>query len=663
MFLSNSFRDHLIRLSELNEAGNENLQLYRDAADPNIFDRKERVHYLTLDKDALVLVANGKGGMRMVHSITNLGGNFFRPDDKIVCLQGTSNSATPLLLDMTSLNQTVSFEAPKLDDFLECKTIEDVSNLKSIKKNKFECLQYTILAPYQAKAILRSESTDPREWFLAAKKAAEDFDESKEELVNSATHHNKNLFSILWGAINNKLVEGSVIVDSDDNELRAFQTKRLSECILPAIPAGGPTVQSNASESTLNQLSAAISNMVETNERANALRALEIERVKENDESKKDRIKKWMHETTIRMFKNASSSDGIRHAEDLTDEFKRFFNSESVGAAGKQLIYDLANLGSEGAVICEGALHAMYHGDFVPVIAGAVGRLSPFSFSASSYLKSSQNDNFTMIHLMNTTNRPMTREQIQSSMKQTVLAPKTYHEMMESAEIFGHILVLFTGSESKISVIWNLVVSKLRRCKIQIEQMYFQDKDICAKIMYGLDIQCQQWLRECLACEDREDVDDSYLDFGPIIRSIELQTLSISLPAQFKVLKLGGDNNEIADELSRNGGGGGDGGGGGNRNGKRKREGEDRRVKNENQFEAFKLQENEDYKIFTGKDNVKARPRFNNKSRICNKWNIKGMCFNDCAHKDSHVPHSEYSQQQKDDFLKWMTQCCQANQS
>jgi hypothetical protein len=131
---------------------------------------------------------------------------------------------------------------------------------------------------------------------------------------------------------------------------------------------------------------------------------LEIERVKDNDESKKDRIKKWMHETTIRMFKNASSkSDRIRHVKDLTDEFKRFFNSESVGAAGKQLIYDLAKLGSKGAVICEGALHAIYHGDFVRVIAGAVGRLSPFSFSASSYLKSSQNDNFTMIHLMNTT--------------------------------------------------------------------------------------------------------------------------------------------------------------------------------------------------------------------------------------------------------------------
>jgi hypothetical protein len=118
-----------------------------------------------LDKDAVVLVANGKGGMRMIHSITNLGGNFFRPDDQIVCLQGILNSATALLLEMTSLNQIVSFEAPKLDDFLECSTVEDVIDLKSVKKNKFECLQYSILAPFQAKAILQSESTEPGNGF------------------------------------------------------------------------------------------------------------------------------------------------------------------------------------------------------------------------------------------------------------------------------------------------------------------------------------------------------------------------------------------------------------------------------------------------------------------------------------------------------------------
>jgi hypothetical protein len=537
MLLSNSFRDYLIRLSELNEPGNENLQLYREAADPSLTNEKERARYLTLDKNAAVLIANGKGGMTMIHSITNLGGNFSRPDDKIVCLQGLSNSATALELNMESLNQVASFQAPKLDEFQECNTIEDVANLKSTRHNKFECAQFVILAPFQAKAILQSESTDPRDWFLAVKKAAEEYDENKEELTNSASHHNKFLYSVLWGAINEKLSEVRVIVDSDDNELRAFQTNRLSECILPAIPAGAPTVQSHASEGTINQLTVALSNMAETNERANALRALEIERIRENDETKKDRVKKWLHDTTVRMIKNAMSINGERPAEEFSDEFKNFINSPTVGAAGKQLMFDLASLGSEGVIICEGALYAMYYGDFIPAIPGTVGRLSPFSFSAGLNAGSEQNANFTVIHLMNTANRPMTYEQIQASMKQTVLAPKGYHGMMEVAEIYGNVLSIFFGCESKISVTWKKeVVSKLKQCRSQIDQMSSQDDTICSKIMYAADIQCQQWLRNCLACEDREDVDDSYLDFSSIIRSVELQQINISLPAQFKVL-------------------------------------------------------------------------------------------------------------------------------
>ena len=54
----------------------------------------------------------------MIHSITNLGGSFSRPEDKIVCLQGILNLATVLQLDMKSFNQMVSFEALKLDDLL-----------------------------------------------------------------------------------------------------------------------------------------------------------------------------------------------------------------------------------------------------------------------------------------------------------------------------------------------------------------------------------------------------------------------------------------------------------------------------------------------------------------------------------------------------------------
>jgi hypothetical protein len=124
------------------------------------------------------------------------------------------------------------------------------------------------------------------------------------------------------------------------------------------------------------------------------------------------------------------------------------------------------------------------------------------------------------------------------------------------------------------------------------------DKKIFAKILYGMDLQCQRFSKDCMICSNREDVDDSYLDWSQLIRSIELQTVCFTLPAQFNSKEPGTDNT-AGDDLSPNGGGGGRG-----RNGKRKRDDEDRRVRNEAQFEQFKLQANENYKIFTGRDNA-----------------------------------------------------------
>jgi hypothetical protein len=42
--------------------------------------------------------------------------------------------------------------------------------------------------------------------------------------------------------------------------------------------------------------------MNENNEKANALRALEFQRAKENDEKKTNRIKKWLDENNMRML-------------------------------------------------------------------------------------------------------------------------------------------------------------------------------------------------------------------------------------------------------------------------------------------------------------------------------------------------------------------------
>jgi hypothetical protein len=105
--------------------------------------------------------------------------------------------------------------------------------------------------------------------------------------------------------------------------------------------------------------------MNKTNEKTNALRALEFERVKEKDDEKKDRTKKWIHESVQQMIFNTMLEDGERPATDYTEPFKTIFNSDSTGAAMKQMAYELLKQGCEGVNICEGAMNAIYHGDLL----------------------------------------------------------------------------------------------------------------------------------------------------------------------------------------------------------------------------------------------------------------------------------------------------------
>jgi hypothetical protein len=92
ILLANSFKERLVRFSELNKAANKNLELNEKSSNPILSEIKERVHFLTMDNEGVCLVSNGQGGVIVIHSITNLGGNFARPEDKMVCLHMVSQT-------------------------------------------------------------------------------------------------------------------------------------------------------------------------------------------------------------------------------------------------------------------------------------------------------------------------------------------------------------------------------------------------------------------------------------------------------------------------------------------------------------------------------------------------------------------------------------------
>ena len=67
----------------------------------------------------------------------------------------------------------------------------------------------------------------------------------------------------------------------------------------------------------------------------------------------------------------------------------------------------------------------------------------------------------------------------------------------------------------------------------------------------------------------------------------------------------------------------------------------DRRVVNEHAPVAFRLLDNEDYKSTFANKHIEARPKWNDKCRMCRHWFTLGYCFANCKHKDGHIPECE----------------------
>ena len=79
-------------------------------------------------------------------------------------------------------------------------------------------------------------------------------------------------------------------------------------------------------------------------------------------------------------------------------------------------------------------------------------------------------------------------------------------------------------------------------------------------------------------------------------------------------------------------------------------------VQNEDQIEEFKLKPGESWRDNICGKCTDDRPAWKGhaKVKMCIRWHIKGDCFGDCKHKDSHVPANEVPEKEKGNFRKFL---------
>ena len=171
----------------------------------------------------------------------------------------------------------------------------------------------------------------------------------------------------------------------------------------------------------------------------------------------------------------------------------------------------------------------------------------------------------------------------------------------------------------------------------------------------NIDTRFQLWLDDCMSAPSRNQVDDSILNFSPIIEAIRFGTFAVTLPLTFATPKdkntpapTGGakrqerkddDDNQAKKKKGRTQG----------------REGG--RVTNDSPPASCNLQQGETWGTHFANKGVADRIDWNGTCKMCPRWFIRGFCFPNCVNTASHVKSEEIPADKLTAFEGFMRTC------
>ena len=239
--------------------------------------------------------------------------------------------------------------------------------------------------------------------------------------------------------------------------------------------------------------------------------------------------------------------------------------------------------------------------------------------------------------LVNQLGTGQTLSEISKAAKQIVYLPKNFHELSNQMNYGKAAFEIVTGDDSHLSSQLDLFARDLNKIKQKIKARFASDKMFGAKILFAVDGKIQNYLENCRMAEDRSEVDDSILNFEEITRDISNNRFFIDLPPSFTAV-------EKVDPPPSNE----------KKKGKRKRGDDSNRVvRNPDPIDGICLRAGEDFgKIFAGKL-IDQRPKWGNK-KMCTRWHLRHVCFEDCVHKASHVPKDKVSEEKAKEMKEYV---------
>ena len=510
-----------------------------------------------------------------------------------------------------------------------------------------------LMAPFLSDALFDEKSTQPLELIILAREAAVDFDNRHQGVAGfgnvSAIDHAKAFANWAFALHLEKLNEARYTIDPDNDELRTFTEARHQNCILAPLGSASNVPTTGNNNEVLKNLSEGLKRMGEAADQANLLTKEHLRLREETEDLKKDRIKD-MHSSISNMILMASATEPDQVGE-FCNSFKSFYNSKNQGYADMELHHQFDAKNFQNVGFAEGTVLAMWSGLLKRSNPTAPSNCTPFAFRELQPMNMNQKSRSLICTMVNQKGGlAQSAEEIKKKAKQNIEAPSDYNEMIFQLKAFVALIEILFGDDSITAEKLKTFVQLIEAQSIYYKGVAVYDEFFPTKVLWTVCTRFQLYLESCTRAEDREEVDNTLIDFSSDHRDIILNRFSANLPASFKAVELGTDKDADTDAESekittkkRK-----------KRNEKEKKE-KNPSVKNDRQCAEFKLKEGELWTQFAGMhldDRAKIKGTI-----MCTRWHTRGDCFADCKNKASHVTCSEIPPDAKQGHLRWMQKC------
>ena len=554
----------------------------------------------------------GEGTVTVFHHLTSVGGTIYDTNAKSYgFIQGlgksTANIMTPDMDTLFKLPEGAAVATPTPTQVLAVSSVTEVEALTDSATVTYKPRNLIPIPPFLIETVQKSISIsngNSKLLLVDCVKSIKDFDTlhaQDEDYTDKARSKCKDI--LLWLFLAGKDSPAIDAVQSmccqDERVADALETIKAS-CLLPK-PAISSTISDQVEKSLKRPFEVLASSVSSTSDFMEKLTNLQSQSSEKSSKSFKKIPAKYQNMILV------ASSVGEVTIIDYDADASEFFKC-STNLNAQVMINSIFESEGVECSISAGVTTALLYGSFLWKNSLSPSGLAASVISSEGIFKSDTLHEGMILDYA--TRFDMSEASLSKLTKTQVVFPKDVEELIHRIKAL-HILAAFFFKKSGymsqgLKNLLNFCSSNRTLIKTRIHL----DSKFIAKLICAVDERIYMWLKQCSIESSVEDTDLSLMDFSHLTQDIQLNRFNYLLPPCVT-----STTQTDKDQLQK----------------KKKFESE----RNTNVTREWKLRPSEAWdSIFQNKTN--DGPTLSLSCKPCLKYQVKGICYSDCKHKESH---------------------------